>query len=101
MSEVRGQGEYVRRDGRRGERRAEALLEICRVPQDLGCKLRGNTDTCARDYQSVARPDGESAEGSTYLFCRAVLKEIERARCGDDSSIAERRGVDKGPRVVE
>ena len=54
-----------------------------------------------RDYQSSARPDGETVEGSTYLFGCAVLQEVERARGGDDSGIAERSGVDQGPRVVE
>jgi len=40
-------------------------------------------------------------EGRKYLLGCAVLEEIERARCGDDSSIAERRRVDQGARVVK
>jgi hypothetical protein len=45
----------VRRNGRRGERRAEVLLEICRVPQDLGCELRGDDDNAVRVIISQVR----------------------------------------------
>jgi len=33
--------------------------------------------------------DSEREGENTYPFCRAILKEVERARCRDDSNIAE------------
>jgi len=55
----------------------------------------------AREEWSGFSPDSERVEGRKYLFGCAVLEEIERTRCGDDSSVAERRRVDQGARVVE
>jgi len=55
----------------------------------------------ALEEWSGGKPDSERVEGRKYLFGCAVLEEIERARCGDYSGVAERRCVDPGTRVVE
>jgi hypothetical protein len=36
-----------------------------------------------------------------YLFSRAILEEVEGAGRSDDSSVAERRGIDQGTREIE
>jgi len=55
----------------------------------------------AREEWSGGKPDSGRAGGRKYLFGCAIFEEIERARCGDYSGVAERCCVDQGTRVVE
>jgi hypothetical protein len=78
----------------------EAVLEVYRVIENSGCKLRGRYHT-KEGHRQVWNQRSTSKDRSKYLFCCAILKEVERARDGDDRGIAERSSVDQRAGIIE
>ncbi len=83
---------------RDAERRSWKYVECSRTWVASFAAAGGNG---AREEWSGGKPDSERVEGRKYLFGCAVFEEIEGARCGDYSGVAERRRVDQRARVVE